>query len=200
MRSLTGFNSNALQGAFGKGQPILASELNKLGTAADSAQTVMSNDFTYFAGNNGTGYGFNQEIYVTNALNPLDPSINGDKVTVVPGTVNRYIPKIGTAYIDAVPAPELTVTDNGYVLVKVTYEANKYFPRTAEIVFLAVATPPADTNTESYYPIGKVNKTVVDGVTYYSLGGVGFYNNGNLVVNRLKAGNNIATWWWDVIK
>lgn len=200
MRSLTGFNSNALQGAFAPGHPISASALNKLGTSADSAQTVMSNDFTFFAGNNGTGYGFNQEVYVSNALNPLDPSINGDKVTIAPGTVNRYIPKIGTKYIDESPPPELTVTDNGYVLVKVTYEVNKYFPRTAEIVFLAVATPPADTNTESHYPLAKVVKTIIEGVTYYSLTGVGFFSNGNLVVNRLKAGNNIATWWWDVVK
>lgn len=200
MRSLTGFNSNALQGAFGKGQPISASELNKLGTAADAAQTVMSNDFTFFAGNNGTGYGLPQEVYVSSGLNPLDPQIIGDKVTITPGTVNRYIPKIGDVYIDASPPPELTVTDNGYVLVKVTYEVNKYFPRTAEIVFLAVATPPADTNTESYWPLAKVVKTITEGVTYYSLTGVGFYSNGNLVVNRLKAGNNIATWWWDVIK
>ncbi len=200
MRSLTGFNSNALQGAFGKGQPISASDLNKLGTAADSAQTVMSNDFTFFAGNGGTGYGLPQEVYFASVLNPLDPVIVGDKVTITPGTVNRYIPKIGTTYIDASPPPELTVTDNGYVLVKVTYEVDKYFPRTAEIVFQPVATPPADTNTESYWPLAKVVKTISEGVTYYSLTGVGFYSNGNLVVNRLKAGNNIATWWWDVIK
>jgi hypothetical protein len=196
MRSLTGFNSNALQGAFAPGQPISASALNKLGTAADSAQTVMSNDFTFFAGNNGTGYGLPQEVYVGVGLNPLDPQINGDKVTITPGTVNRYIPKIGTKYIDESPPPELTVTDNGYILVKVTYEANKFFPRTAEIVFLAVATPPVDTNTESHYPLAKVVKTLVEGVTYYSLTGVGVLNNSNLAVNRLKAGANTATWWW----
>jgi hypothetical protein len=25
-------------------------------------------------------------------------------------------------------------------------------------------------------------------------------SSGNLIVNRLKAGANIATWWWDVIQ
>jgi len=196
MRSLTGFNSNALQGAFAPGQPISASALNKLGTASDLAQTVMSNDFTFFAGNGGTGYGLPQEVYISASLNPLDPVISGDKVTITPGTVNRYIPKIGSVYIDSVPAPQLTVSNNGYILVKVTYEANKFFPRTAEIVFEAVASPPADTNTESYYVLAKVVKTLTDGVTYYSLTGVGVYNNSNLAVNRLKAGNNVATWWW----
>jgi hypothetical protein len=199
MRSLTGFNSSAVQGSFAKGNPIMASDLNKLANAASAAQTMMSNDVTFFAGNNGVSYGLPQEVVQAAILNPLDPVISGDKVTITPGTVNRYIPKIGSNYIDQTPPPTITVTDNGYILVKASYEVNKFFPRTAEIVFLAVATPPADTNTESYYPLAKVVKTISSGVTSYSLTGVGFFNNGNLVVNRLKAGNNTATWWWDVI-
>ena len=199
MRSLSGFNSSAVQGSFAKGQPIMATDLNKLANSASAAQTMMSNDIMFFAGNNGVSYGLPQEVVQSTSLNPLDPTISGDKVTIVPGTVNRYIPKIGSNYIDATPAPTITVTDNGYILVKVTYEVNKFFPRTAEIVFLAVATPPADTNTESHYPLAKVVKTTSGGVDSYSLTGVGFFNNGNLVVNRLKAGQNIATWWWDVI-
>ena len=199
MRSLSGFNSSAVQGSFAKGQPIMASDLNKLANSASAAQTMMSNDIMFFAGNNGVSYGLPQEVVQSTSLNPLDPTISGDKVTIVPGTVNRYIPKIGSNYIDETPAPTITVTDNGYILVKVTYEVNKFFPRTAEIVFLAVATPPADTNTESHYPLAKVVKTTSGGVDSYSLTGVGFFNNGNLVVNRLKAGQNIATWWWDVI-
>jgi hypothetical protein len=199
MRSLSGFNSSAVQGSFAKGQPIMATDLNKLANSASAAQTMMSNDIMFFAGNNGVSYGLPQEVVQSTSLNPLDPTISGDKVTIVPGTVNRYIPKIGSNYIDATPAPTITVTDNGYILVKVTYEVNKFFPRTAEIVFLAVATPPADTNTESHYPLAKVVKTTSGGVDSYSLTGVGFFNNGNLVVNRLKAGQSIATWWWDVI-
>lgn len=196
MRSLSGFNSSAVQGSFAKGQPIMATDLNKLAASASGAQTMMSNDITYFGGTTGTCYGLPQEVYIAGSLNPLDPSISGDKVTIVPGTVNRYIPKIGSNYIDATPAPTITVTDNGYILVKVTYEVNKFFPRTAEIVFLAVATPPADTNTESHYPLAKVVKTTSGGVDSYSLTGVGFFNNSNLAVNRLKAGANMATWWW----
>ena len=192
MRSLTGFNSNAVQGAFAKGQPIMASDLNKLGSASDSAQTQMSNDITFLAGGNGTAYGLPQGVYEVSIGNPLDPSLDGDKVTIAPGTVNRYIPKIGANYIDETPRPTLTVTDTGYVLVKCTYEVNKFFPRTAEIVFLAVPTPPADTDTESFYPLGKVTKTVVDSVATYSLQN---FEVGNLAVNRLKAGANIATWW-----
>ncbi len=193
MRSLQGFNSGSISGSFAAGQPISATSLNKLATAADAARTMMSNDFTFFSNTDGVSYGLPQEIVQGVGLNPLDPEISGDKVTINPGTVNRYIPKIGSKYIDESPPPQLTVTDNGYVLVKVTYEANKFFPRTAEIVFLAVATPPADTNTESYWPLAKVIKTVVDSTTTYSLQ---YFSNGNLAVNRLKAGANTATWWW----
>lgn len=197
MRSLTGFNSDSANGAFSPGQPIFASALNYLASAADKARTMPSNDLVFNAGTGGTAYSLPQQVYSTASGGTLDPKIDGDKVTVVPGTVNRYIPKIGTEYIDKVPRPQLTVTDNGYILVKVTYEANKYFPRTAEIVFLAVATPPVDTENESYYPLAKVNKTTTGGVDTYKLDYLG---NGNLIVNRLKSGQGAATWWWDVIK
>ena len=197
MRSLTGFNSTSVQGSFSKGQPILASDLNKLGAAADLAQTQMSNDVTFFAGGTGTCYGLPQAVYEVVTGGPLDPNLSGDKVTIQPGTVNRYIPKIGSDYIDKVPAPQITVTDDGYIMVKVTHEPNKYFPRTAEVVFEAVATPPVDTETTSYYPLAKVNKTTVGLTTTYALQ---YFSNGNLIVNRLKSGQGAATWWWDVIK
>lgn len=197
MRSLTGFNSNSAQGAFSPGQPIFASSLNELAISVDKTRTMPSNDLVFNAGTGGTAYSLPQQVYEQASGGTLDPSVNGDKVTVVPGTVNRYIPKIGADYIDKIPRPQITVTDNGYILVKVTYEANKYFPRTAEIVFLAVSSPPADTENESYYPLSKVNKTTSGGVDTYTLDYLG---NGNLIVNRLKSGQGAATWWWDVIK
>lgn len=197
MRSISGFNNSSLEGSFAPGQPISAAALNKLGTGIEITRTMMSNDVQYLAGTGGTAYSLPQQVFQPASGGTLDPNINGDKVTVVPGTVNRYIPKIGTEYMDKIPRPQITVTDNGYILVKVTYEANKYFPRTAEIVFLAVATPPVDTENESYYPLAKVNKTTTGGVDSYKLDYLG---NGNLIVNRLKSGQGAATWWWDVIK
>lgn len=197
MRSLTGFNSDSANGAFAPGQPIFASALNALATAADKARTMPSNDLVFNAGTGGTSYSIPQQVYFSSSSNPLDPFLSGDKVTIQPGTVNRYIPKIGTDYIDKVPAPTLTVTDEGYVMVKATYEANKYFPRTAEIVFEVVTTPPADTDTTSYWPLAKVQKATSGGVTTYSLQ---YFSNGNLIVNRLKSGQGQATWWWNIIK
>jgi hypothetical protein len=196
MRSLTGYNTDTGNGAFQPGQPITASALNALATSADKTRTMPSNDLVFNVGTGGTAYSLPQQVYYTPTGNPLDPKLNDDKVTIQPGTVNRYIPKIGSDYIDKVPAPTITVNDNGYVLVKVTHEANKYFPRTAEIVFEAVATPPVDTETTSYYPLAKVDKTTTGGTTSYALQ---YFSSGNLIVNRLKSGQGAATWWWDVI-
>jgi hypothetical protein len=196
MRSIAGFNGSSVNGSFAAGESISASALNKLATGIDATRTMPSNDLLYQSNTNGTAYALPQQVYYTATGNPLDPSLSGDKVTIAPGTVNRYIPKIGANYIDETPRPTLTVTDDGYILVKCTYEVNRFFPRTAEIVFLAVPTPPFDTDNESYYPLGKITKTVVGTVTSYSLSGTGLFNNSNLAVNRLKAGANIATWWW----
>lgn len=124
---------------------------------------------------------------------PLTPGISGTKVTVIPGTVNRYIPKIGEDYIDKVPPPELTITAAGYIMVKCTHVPDKFFPRTAVIVFQAVETPPADTETESFYVLAKVNEVPGTSPTAYALQ---MYSTGNLSVNRLKAGQSTATWWW----
>jgi hypothetical protein len=65
MRSIGGFNSEAIQGSFGQGQPISASALNKLAAAADSARTMMSNDVTFTAGQGGVSYGLPQDIVDT---------------------------------------------------------------------------------------------------------------------------------------
>ena len=62
MRSISGFNSNALQGAFAPGEPISASALNKLAAAADGGRTMMSNDITFQANTSGACYGFPQDV------------------------------------------------------------------------------------------------------------------------------------------
>jgi hypothetical protein len=65
MRSIGGFNSDAIQGSFAAGQPVSASALNKLATAADAARTMMSNDVTFFSNTDGVSYGLPQQIVET---------------------------------------------------------------------------------------------------------------------------------------
>jgi hypothetical protein len=130
------------------------------------------------------------------AVLPLWPKLNVNKVTVEPGTVNRFIPTIGGTFIDAIPAPFLTVTGEGYIVVKVTYVASTFFPRTATIEFVAGSTAPPDTSTEGYYPLSKINAVTVSGVTTYSMI---IFSYGNLICNRLKAGASTAVWYWGTI-
>lgn len=119
------------------------------------------------------------------------------KFSVYPGTVNRIVPKLYDDYLDSSPAPEsVEIADEGYVAIKCEYEADTFFPRTASVVFLYgddLNVYP-DTLTESYFPVAKINKVVASGITTYS---VVQLSASNLVVNRLKAGDNNASWWWD---
>jgi hypothetical protein len=155
----------------------------------------------------GAGYGFTSSGYgvsldssnpfpddSSSTYKPLDPTFDGTKAGATPGTVNRYVPMIGSNYIDSLPTPTITVEGPGYLCVKATYEPNKFFPRTATIVFEYGSTPPADTNTESYYPLARIE--LVTTVTPSILVMNRLVEPGNLSVNRLKAGANTATWWW----
>lgn len=157
----------------------------------------------------GTSYGFSSSGYgvsldlsdpfpqVNNTYRPLYPNNDGsDKIYVSAGTVNRVVPNIGGAYIDASTPPYLTATGEGYVCIKLTYVAATFFPRTAEIVFMSGSTPPADTETIGYYPLSKVNQVTVGGVTTYSLI---VFSYGNFICNRLKSGANVAAWYWGTI-
>lgn len=129
-------------------------------------------------------------IYAGGDVKPFTVTLGDGDVGVSPGTVNRYIPTIDGEYIDKDPPPRLTVSDEGYVLIKATYEEAKFFPRTAEIVFEAGEEPPIDTENESYYPLAKINSPTGGGLSITA------YINDNLIVNRLKAGDSTATWWW----
>lgn len=155
--------------------------------------------YTFNASSSGTNFDIQQpwsEWDKNVRISPLWPKLSGNKVTVLPGTVNRFIPKIGSNYIDEIPAPKLTVTGEGYIVVKVTYVASTFFPRTATIEFSAGSTAPADTATEGYYPLSKINVSTVGGVTTYS---TIVFSYGNLICNRLKAGAGTAVWYWGTI-
>lgn len=130
------------------------------------------------------------------AVLPLWPKLNVNKVTVVPGTVNRVVPLIGGTAIDAVPAPEITVTGEGYITIQLEYVPATFFPRSAEIIFYPGSVTPADTVTYGYYPLAKINSVTVAGVTTYSMI---IFSYGNFVCNRLKSGANPAAWYWATI-
>lgn len=197
-----GFNGTGsrFNSRFEAGSPIYAKQLNDLaaGVQASLPQPYVGvgPSVSFTAG--GAVIAGGQEDPPVKQRTPLEPRISDDQLSIEPGTVNRYIPKLSGEYIDSIPAPTLTIAASGYVLVKVTYEAEKFFPRNAEIEFQDVEPPPPDSENESFYPLAKVNQIVEDGVTTYVIVNLQA-KRGNLVVNRLKSGANMATWWWDVI-
>lgn len=160
----------------------------------------------------GTGYGFSSGGYgfTINMGSPFDEASTGasdykpllcynsvsNKFKVLPGTVNRIVPKIGEAFLDAAEKPELTIIASGYICVKLTHETDSFFPRTATIIHHAGTSPPGDTENEGYYPLAKINVTETESGTQYETIVLSY---GNLVCNRLKAGANTAVWYWAAI-
>jgi hypothetical protein len=115
---------------------------------------------------------------------------NGWKIAVTPGQVNGYVPKIGGKYLDELPAPMVSVTGAGRILIKVTATAGKFFPSDCEVVFQGGTTTPADTDSIGYRHIATVN--MVSGVP-----GIVQLVSGNLLVNRFKMGQSGAVWAWN---
>jgi len=117
------------------------------------------------------------------------------RITITPGCVNRVIPKLNEKYLDADEPPDQLVVGEAYVTVKVTYQQDKNFPRTAEI-YLHLGgdlNSLEDTTTDSYYPIAKINQTTSGDDKVYT---VTQLSAGHLICNRTKAGTGTATWWW----
>jgi len=56
---------------------------------------------------------------------------------------------------------DIAVSGEGYVAIKARYVNEKFFPRTAEVIFIAGSNLDGweDTEEESYFPIAKINVT-----------------------------------------
>lgn len=120
------------------------------------------------------------------------------------GTVNRTIPKIGSLYIDQVDSeklpPKVAVTENGYIVIEVTYDPEKPFPSQSEIKFVAQLETTVNSTT-SQYPLASVGyfpakpalkipaEVVVSQI----------HAERNLSVSRVKVGQNKIYWQWWVV-
>jgi hypothetical protein len=144
------------------------------------------------------------------ASNPTNQTQKFVKVAI--GVINKAIPKIGNKYIDE-PEVYLNVSNApGFVYAKATYTpagnllSDKYFPSTVEIAFVSGDKLDADDDTKGHFPLARIRRTELDPggpgdvpATYADDYTIAQITCGNLVVNRLKAGENTAVWWWDVL-
>lgn len=138
----------------------------------------------------------------------LQPEGDTVKATVYPGTVNRIIPTINQGYLDQAETPTLAVDNTGYIVIKVTHESGKIFPRKAEVLFVTGDDFDGegfeDTTSVSYFPIAKINKVQeIDEETEEPTGSPSYsvvqLVASHIVVNRLKAGSSTAAWIWDLL-
>lgn len=103
--------------------------------------------------------------------------------------VNRTIPKLSGEYLDKTGTPpRMSVTENGYVGIQVTYIPNNVFPTNATIEFRTTLTT-NDTAATSFYPLAKVD--ILNDVAQVTQ-----LTDTNLVVNRMKIGRDVYSWSW----
>jgi hypothetical protein len=154
----------------------------------------------------GTGYS------VTNIGNSISLSIDSQtqyypsipltvqsgtegKVYIIPGTVNQLIPKIDGTYIDATPSPTITVSDSGYIILRVERVANQPFPNNPIIYYNA--TIPADTTTYGHFALASVTKTGSP-TTGYSISVASLRSPliGAVHVSRASFNGDSKYYWW----
>jgi hypothetical protein len=143
-----------------------------------------------------TGEGFN--LQVTAFVDKDQPF-----ATVSLGTVNRVIPTINSKhldqYTDGVP-PRLPIpAPNGFVVLEVTYEANKPFPSKAEIKFMADRPDTSNETTTSRFILATTEFKAKTKTEEASVFATQVHKRGNLIVNRFKVGASLYYWFWYTI-
>lgn len=118
-----------------------------------------------------------------------------DAVYIIPGTVNQLIPMVGGTYIDALPRPTISVSANGYIILRVSRVANEPFPDSPVIYYNA--TIPTNTTTNGYFRLASVT-LVGNATTGYSINITNYRSQyiGAVSVGRQKFGNNATYYWW----
>ena len=116
-----------------------------------------------------------------------------DKFQIVSGFVNTQIPTLSATALDNDPPPEITVSADVWVYVKVVGTFGSPDTYVVTIDTASTSTPPAEavsaTAFTSYYPIGDVDFTSGSPATYEISN---YHTGGNLGVESFGAVN---LWW-----
>jgi len=91
------------------------------------------------------------------------------------------------------PAP------NGFVVLEVTYEANKPFPSKAEIKFMADRPDTSNETTTSRFILATTEFKAKTKTEEASVFATQVHKRGNLIVNRFKVGASLYYWFWYTI-
>ena len=115
------------------------------------------------------------------------------KFSVRAGTVNNIVPKIGSTFLDAIPAPAGTLDTASDATHRIYLEASSasppvFFPNTVEAI--SSNADIADTDAEGYLLLATV------AVTGGRIGPVNQYVYASQVLVRVKPGSATALWSW----
>lgn len=117
------------------------------------------------------------------------------KVYITPGTVNNIVPTVSGTYIDAVPRPTITVSANGYIILRVERVANEPFPNNPIIYYNA--TIPVNSTTYGHFALASVTRSGSP-TTGYSVSVASFRSPliGAVHVSRASFDFNTNYYWW----
>lgn len=194
----------SLAGKFTPGQALTSWQLNRVADQASRSHTVQNDGVSTIQGPFGTVYQSQQSVSQAQIYDyPFKVTLgaigNTIQVYVRPGSVNNFMPKIGTKWLDDADRPHLdfttfTMTNKKIVALKVTKQGVKFFPNTVEVVLLDDDEALVDTDNYGYLQIASISGTNVAGkpniLAIYQI----IY--ASQVVARMKPGTQTAIWDW----
>jgi hypothetical protein len=200
MNSIEGDRSQG--GLFSAGEELSASKLNFVAQLAGYGTTKHSSSLKTVQGPFGTAYmdsmgEDNAIIYDFPFKVTLGLEGNEVRVYVRAGSVNNFMPKIGSIYLDFTPAPYLTFnsvtsTHTKIVAIKVTKDGVKFFPQTCEIVLVDDYESLAPSDNVGYLAIASISAEMVEGKVV--LRGLNQLIYASQIVVRVKPADTTAEW------
>jgi len=139
---------------------------------------------------------YDEEPYIVNC--PFKVKVfrkdNLLKASILPGTCNNIVPKIGSVSLDADEPPSLDVNSVGtkIIALKVTYGTPSFFPNTVEIVVLTSEEALESSNSNAFLQLASFNVTSENGTL--TAGKVYQYIFSSQVALRFKPGSGNAVW------
>jgi hypothetical protein len=189
-------------GMFHPGEILSASKLNELANHAGYGKQWHSSRSLVAQGAFGTvdlsgGEVVGADIYDYPFKVTVGSEGTNATVFIRPGSVNNFMPKIGSSYLDATPKPNLsfgsfTSTKTKIVALKVTKDGVKFFPQTCEIVLRDDYESLAPSDNVGYLALASItgdnspNGPVISSVNQFVYA--------SQVVIRAKPGTETAIW------
>jgi hypothetical protein len=187
---------------FTPGEVLSATKLNELANQAGYGKQWHSSKSLVAQGSFGTVNLAGDQVLTAEIYDfPFKVTVGkeGNDVTVFvrPGSVNNFMPKIGSSYLDATPTPYLsfstfTSTNTKIVVLKVTKDGVRFFPNTCQIILLDDYESLVDTDNYGYLALATISgQNSPQGPIVTSVSQLIYASQ---IVIRAKPGSETAIW------